>query len=110
MSHPLLYHEQAHAIVHQFYALCMPEGVEFEMKDFPFLICNLIPCRKPIKCLADASCIRRIAHQKSLAVRNMFRCWEKPSLGIFFGSVVLLPLWLSELCVQALAFSECLQP
>jgi hypothetical protein len=34
---------------------------------------NLIPYCKPIKHFSNASCIKRVAHQKSLAVRDMFR-------------------------------------
>jgi hypothetical protein len=46
----LLHHEQTHPIVHQFYALCMPEGVKLEMKEISCLIAKLILFDERVQC------------------------------------------------------------
>src|SRR5260221_3492084 len=61
MGHPLLHHEQTHTIVHQFYPLCMSESMESEVKEFSFLISNVILCCKSIRHLATDFCIQRLS-------------------------------------------------
>src|SRR5439155_23600444 len=93
MAHPLLHHEQTHAIVHQFYALCMSEGVKLEMKEISCLIAKLIFFNERVQCSGDVFGIQGIAVQEALTTVVTclaLECWKEPPLGVFFRGVLLL--------------------
>src|SRR5258708_17517558 len=72
MSHPLLDHDQTHAIVQQFHAFGMPESVEAKMKDLSLFVLDLILFCQVIESHAHSSLSQRLPSRKALTRLHPF--------------------------------------